>query len=132
MTATRVPTALVIVALALVARAADPPSRFLAALLAAEANEATESGSEFDEAVAIHFGETHGDTLAACSKGAMGKDLERFNLVMRLDETGTVAESMAFPETSVARCLRIAVAHDTFPKPMHPDYWVRVEMSFRP
>ena len=125
-------TLLALVATTCALGAGESLSKFDAALQSAEANEATPAGGEFDTAVGMQFGEEHANTVAGCAEGAHGKDLAKFNLVMKLDGAGNVVEALVYPETTVAKCLQAAVAHDAYPKPVHPGYWVRVEMSLKP
>ena len=111
---------------------AEPPTRFAKALQSAEANEATSDGAVFDGTIARQFGQRHADTMDRCANDATADNLAKFNLVMRLDVAGHVVEALVYPETSVAKCLREAVSHDSYEKPAHADYWVRISMSIKP
>jgi hypothetical protein len=128
---TRVALGLVVATHATAVLSADkPPTAFEEAVLAAEANEATPTGREFHAAVERQFVATQATTIAHCADGFTNTNLEEFDLLMKLDASGTVIEALVYPETAVATCLRSSVAHGGYPAPAHTDYWVRVEMAF--
>jgi hypothetical protein len=109
-----------------------PPPAVADALRQTAANEATPAGSDFDTAVGKQFEEAHADAVEDCAKGASGANLDTFNLFMKLDPSGKVMETLVFPETTVAKCLKSAVAKDKYPAPGHSDYWVRIELALKP
>ncbi len=111
---------------------AQAPATFEAALSAAKSNIAAPGGAAFDDAVGLEFARLHVDTIAKCAGPANGPDLDYFDLLLRLDAQGAVVEALAYPETSVAKCLRPATEHNVLGKPPRGDYWVHVGMTMAP
>jgi hypothetical protein len=107
-------------------------STFDAARSSAQANETTDEGKAFDDAVGAQFAERHSSTMGRCTKGVEGPGLAPFDLLMKLGGEGKVQEALVRPGTPVATCLRAAVANDTYTKPPRPGYWVRIGMSVIP
>lgn len=108
------------------------PTSFEAAMAAAQANTATPQGAAFDAELGKQFGQRHAATMVQCTSGATETDLVAFDLVMELDASGTVAQSLVRPQTAVSGCLQKAIARDVYQKPPHAGYWVRAEMHYKP
>ena len=53
-----------------------------------------------------------------------GEEISTFDMALRLDVTGAVAETVVRPQSKWAACMAKLVARETFPPPPQPGYWV--------
>lgn len=110
---------------------AEPPRDFAGAKAAADADEASQAGPA--KAAMLEKQKTFVDAgVAACATDQAKADLADFVVVMRLDETGQVAQTWRRGDSPLALCVeRYARGKLLFVPPRSP-FYSSLEISFVP
>jgi len=106
----------------------DKPTSLSDARAAIEKNLSTSEGKAFDERMGTEFVSKHLGPLRQCKQRA-GDDLPNFWILLKLNQDGSVAEILLYPDTKLGTCARATLLRDTFLPPPRPAYWVGVYMK---
>jgi hypothetical protein len=109
--------------------AEETPSRFDAALAKAKENQATPAGAAYDEVFGHTMSSQLGPSLAKCFTRTENPDVRKWDMLIRLDDAGNIAEVLLKPETNVGLCFKPSLVRTRFPAPPGPDWWVHVDMD---
>jgi hypothetical protein len=123
-------SALLIVLLLSVLTLAEKKTQLSAAMAAVVANLDTQAGKQYDEAIGKEFPPKFAGVFREC-KQSSEKDPPSFDVFLKLDAQGKVNEVLAYPETTIAQCVRPALSSGKFSSPPHGDYWVSIHLQFK-
>lgn len=108
---------------------ASDRSQLKAAVAAVDANLKTPEGKKYEE----HMGkdvEKYFPAMRECKKTESGTPAD-FDMLLRLNSDGKVAEVLIHPETAMAMCSQGAFRSAQFSPPPRGDYWVNIHMTFK-
>lgn len=94
-----------------------------------EANLKTPEGKKYeDEHVGKDF-EKYIPAVRECKKTESGAPAD-FDLLVRLNADGKIAEVLSYPETPMAKCSQGVLSKGQFSPPPHGEYWVNIHLAF--
>lgn len=99
------------------------------AAAAVDANLKTPEGKKYEE----HMGkdvEKYFPVLRPCMQTEGGKPAD-FDMLLRLNGDGKIAEVLIHPDTPMAKCSRDVLLKGQFSTPPRADYWVNIHMTFK-
>ena len=124
------PIALVAVLFLSVLSLAADRKQLSAASAAVEANLKTPEGKKYeDQHVGADF-QKFAPAVRQCKPAGSGVPTD-FDIFLRLNADGKIAEVLVYPETAMAKCSAAAMLNGQFTAPPHGDYWVNIDLKFK-
>jgi hypothetical protein len=111
-------------------KADDKPTSIAAAAAAVEANMKTPEGKAYDAQIGRDLTKKYPPVMKACKEKAEG-DTRSFDMLVCVENGGTVKEVLLYPPTKLSQCLREAILKDTFSPPPKPAHWVDIHMDVK-
>ena len=116
-----------------------------AALAAVEADLKTPAGQQYDEQVGKEFmdqwidgsmdrwidGSIPSRPQALPAGSARRHKTDSFEMLMKINSGGQVAEVLVYPESPFAGCTRTSLLSGKFSTPPHDNYWVNVHIEMK-
>ena len=103
------------------------------ALAAVEANLKTPAGKQYDDGLGKELSVKYLSSLKQCKQStAASKNLDPFDMFIKMSGDGKVQEVLVYPETPMSMCARSALLAGSFSPPPHGDYWVNIHMQPKP
>jgi hypothetical protein len=101
-----------------------------AASAAVEANLKTPEGKKYENDHVGQDFQKYAPAVRQCKPAGSGTPTD-FDLLLRLNPDGKVAEALVYPETVMAKCSGAALLNAQFTPPPHSDYWVNIHLQFK-
>src|SRR4051794_17185642 len=98
------------------------------AVASVEANLKTPEGKKYDEHMTADF-QKYTPQVRQC-KQESGTPAS-FDMLLRLEGDGKIADVLVHPETPMAKCSRTALMGGKFTPPPHANYWVNIHLDFK-
>lgn len=103
-----------------------------AALAAVEANLKTPAGKQYEDQIGKVFFEKYLPNVKPCKQFVpAGSAIDPFDVLLKLNVSGQVAEALVYPENQFSNCTRDAFLPVKFSAPPHDEYWINVHMEFK-
>jgi hypothetical protein len=99
------------------------------AVAAVDANLKTREGKKYEEHTGKDF-EKYIPAVRDCKKTESGTPAD-FDMFLRLNADGKIADVLIYPETPMAKCSQGVLRSGQFSPPPHADYWVNIHMTFK-
>jgi hypothetical protein len=104
-------------------------SKLSEARAAVKKNMQSAAWCQYDAIINGEFPEKYEASMQRCTKSAIEKDLENFEIFMQIARDGSIQRILLSPETKVALCLRRDILKGKFAAPPSAGYWMRIEMQ---